>query len=88
AEIRIPRVFGFIIKYVSPVYLIGVFVLWVRQNLTAPASKNPLYAVATVPLVAGTVVVVGLFCAVLFVCVHRSLRRWERNEQARQEAAP
>ena len=33
AEIRIPTIFKTIIKYVSPVYLIGIFVLWVLFNV-------------------------------------------------------
>ena len=32
AEIRVPRLVKFIIKYVAPVYLIGVFALWVYRN--------------------------------------------------------
>lgn len=33
AEIRIPRFFKYILKYVSPVYLITIFVIWVNQKM-------------------------------------------------------
>ncbi len=33
AEIRIPRIFKPIIKYVSPLYLLGIFVLWILFNV-------------------------------------------------------
>jgi len=43
AHIRIPRVFYFIIKYVSPVYLLIVFFGWVFQNLPVRVWGVPLY---------------------------------------------
>lgn len=33
SELRIPRAFGFVIKYISPVYLLVIFVLWAWQSM-------------------------------------------------------
>ncbi len=33
AEIRIPRIFWFVVKYISPVYLLAIFAVWVWQKL-------------------------------------------------------
>jgi SNF family Na+-dependent transporter len=33
AALRIPRIFAFIIKYVSPVYLLAIFAAWAWQNM-------------------------------------------------------
>lgn len=33
ADIRVPRIFPFIIKYVSPVYLLAIFTLWAWQKM-------------------------------------------------------
>ncbi len=33
AHIRIPRFFGFIMKYVTPVFLLAIFGIWITQNL-------------------------------------------------------
>jgi neurotransmitter:Na+ symporter, NSS family len=48
AELRIPRVFPFVIKYVSPVYLLIVFIFWAYDNLPgrleqARGGGVPLY---------------------------------------------
>ncbi len=39
AEMKLPRVFNFVIKYVSPLYLIGVFTLWCTYNLPAYVTQ-------------------------------------------------
>lgn len=33
AEFKLPRIFSFVIKYISPVYLLIIFVLWSANNL-------------------------------------------------------
>lgn len=43
SHIRIPRLFYFIIKYVSPVYLLIIFFGWVFQNLPVRVFGEPLY---------------------------------------------
>ncbi len=88
AEIRIPRVFGFIIKYVSPAYLLGVFALWVYQQITAEAEKNAFRAIFEKPVVASSVVFILVMVLLIGLSVHFSLRRWERAERLKDEASP
>lgn len=83
AEIRVPRVFGFIIKYISPVYLLGVFALWIYKQLADPASS--FWAISSDRVVQLSVAFILAMCAILLAMVHVSLRRWERREQAEQE---
>ena len=33
ANMRIPRIFGPIMKYVTPVFLLGIFFFWVSENI-------------------------------------------------------
>jgi len=80
AEIRIPRLVGFVIKYVSPVYLLGVFALWLYQQITA-TEDNFFLAAARSPAARGTVAFILAMCLTLLALVHLSLRRWERAER-------
>ncbi|MCK6457824.1 MAG: sodium-dependent transporter [Phycisphaerae bacterium] len=43
AHIRIPRVFYFVIKYVTPTYLIVIFVGWCTQAMPVRVFGEPLY---------------------------------------------
>jgi SNF family Na+-dependent transporter len=80
AAIRLPRLLPFVLKYVSPVYLLTVFGLWSWKNLperwqaiTAVPREGPPVALLSVLLI---VTVSGLLVAV----VHRANRVWDREE--------
>jgi SNF family Na+-dependent transporter len=80
AAIRVPALVGFILKYVSPLYLILVFVLWLKQQVKAKEG-NYFLAVAE-NRVAQFSVIFLLIVAVLFtLLVARSVRRWKQREQ-------
>jgi len=87
AGIRIPRFCGFLLKYVSPVYLIGVFALWFHQQVTA-IQDNKLLAILNSRVVALAVIFIAATSLLLGALVHLSVRRWERAERARKETAP
>ncbi len=75
AELKIPRVWKFMIKYVSPLYLLIIFIAWCWQSL--PAQIDILKE-KTVPRVAVLfVVAVGVFLTIL---VHLASRRWNARE--------
>ncbi len=82
AEIRIPRAVGFILKYVSPVYLIAVFVMWFWQNAGDYVKNFQESLVARLSI--GLVLVVGLFFVIL---INQAVRRWEKREKAEGGAA-
>ena len=63
AEMKLPRVFNFVIKYVSPLYLIGVFVLWCTYNL--PAYVTQLQQGGVRLLTIGVIVTTLVFLLIL-----------------------
>lgn len=78
ALLRIPRWFPFVIRYISPLYLLGIFILWAQQNvhdyirsLLDPSNHVVRYAVLFILL---------NFALFLFL-IHRAVRRWSAASQ-------
>ena len=89
AEIRIPRAVMYLIKYVSPVYLIVRLVLWFYQQalVTEQGKTNKVQALFTdgrVQMAVGFILLVGLLFMML---VNRSVARWKRIEQQQTEVS-
>ncbi|MCH7599290.1 MAG: sodium-dependent transporter [Myxococcales bacterium] len=77
AQLQLPKIFGFVIKYVSPVYLLTIFVFWCRDNL--PDYIENLKK-GGVPLMA-----VGIIVAVFIlflVLVRIAGKRWDQQDSA------
>lgn len=77
ADIRVPRLFTFVIKYISPVYLIIVFVAWAWQDMGAR-----LEAFGKDPAVRWSMFfLLGVF--VLFLWwIRLAVKRWKAQEVA------
>jgi SNF family Na+-dependent transporter len=71
AQVRIPRVFGFVMKYVSPAYLVVVFAGFCWQSL--PAYVRGL---ATADVARWTMGVIGVFLALLLFLLRMGEQRW------------
>lgn len=96
AEIRIPRVVMFIIKYISPVYLVGIFVAWTYQAAVKPPGEGKPSRLEQVlyfreypegwkvPMALGFVAMVILLFMLL---VAVATGRWKRIEQSETEVA-
>jgi hypothetical protein len=72
AEMRIPKVFRFIIKYVSPVYLLTIFVLWCSEKLpgyiaTLSEGGVPLFSV----------LIIGCLIVFFSLLIHLASARWD-----------
>ena len=85
SSIRVPRFVGYMLKYVSPTYLIVIFVVWVRQQYT---SQEDNYFLAlrhnhVAQLTVGFIVLVGLLFLML---IHESVRQWQKADQEHREA--
>jgi len=80
AEMRVPRIFRFIIKYVTPAYLFAVFGAWVFQN--APARIGE---VVTNPVVRTTVLGMIGFWGLLLLLVVAADRNWKREGRHAKE---
>ncbi len=83
AEIRIPNFVKYILKYVSPVYLIVIFVAWCYMELFKSGERlQQIRDSLIVQLSIGFIVIVGLLFALL---VAQSVKRWERLEREAEE---
>jgi len=81
ADIRLPRIYRFIIRYVTPVFLLCILVFWGFQE-----AKN-VFLMKTVPpenvpYVVGTRVVLLLMLAALVWLVSRAWKRRESRKYA------
>jgi neurotransmitter:Na+ symporter, NSS family len=91
AEIRIPGVVKFVIKYVSPVYLLAIFGFWAYAQFLGPSEPGkptPLERIKTEPVVQlsiGFIIVVAVLFALL---IAQSVKRWRAAERGRVEVIP
>lgn len=79
AEIVVPRAIMFIIKYISPLFLLAVFIMWGYQQVTA-TTGNYLSALRTSTVArmsVGFIILVGLFFGFI---IAQSVRRWRKAE--------
>jgi neurotransmitter:Na+ symporter, NSS family len=74
ADLRIPRVFGFIIRYVCPIYLILILGAFAYHNFPEEAR-----AVAQTPAALLTVCFIVMVFVFLVILVRLASRRWERE---------
>jgi NSS family neurotransmitter:Na+ symporter len=82
ASMKLPKVFGFVIKYVSPVYLLTIFVLWCNQNLPGyieNLSKGGV-PLATVGIILGVLIL-------FLVLVHIAGRNWDARDQTSEASS-
>lgn len=81
AEIKVPKVFMYIIKYVSPVYLLAVFGVWLYQTAGTYVRKigsDPVVAISV-----GFLVLVFVFFLMLTA---QSVRRWNQVDASGKES--
>jgi SNF family Na+-dependent transporter len=89
AHIRIPGFYRFIMKYVSPVFLLVVFGAFSVQNL-----PDWIRDVAAEPLQQGALLLVGAVIVLLVVCTRIGEKRWRAagldvdGRQTQSEGAP
>jgi len=92
AEIRVPSIYKFIIKYVSPVYLLTIFGFWFHQQfIAAPTDPKALTQLQKIQQSGVVQVSLGFIAvvAILFVLlIDQSVRRWNKAERAGKEAVP
>ncbi|MEZ4421790.1 MAG: sodium-dependent transporter [Gemmatimonadota bacterium] len=71
AQIQIPTVFRFIMKWVAPIYLLVVLIAFCISNLPASIAQ-----IAQQPLAQGALALLAVVTAILFVCVRIGEKRW------------
>jgi len=86
AEIRIPYFVMYIIKYVSPIYLIAISVAWFYQQFTAEKG-NYFQDLADNKVAQLTVSFIGLVLIFFLLLINRSVRNWDARERMGKESA-
>ncbi len=71
AQMKIPRIFRFIMKYVSPLYLIVVFVMFCIQNL-----PDYLKALDSNPVAKKSLIFIGFVIVLLVAMTAAGAKRW------------
>lgn len=85
SRMRIPRIFGFIIKYVCPTYLIAIFGLFIYHNIVKGYNQPGSYVYAALnsyvtQITLGFIVTLMIFFGLL---IHLAGRRWDAEEASR-----
>ncbi|MBR4975828.1 MAG: hypothetical protein IKY61_02150, partial [Thermoguttaceae bacterium] len=80
AKARVPRSFGWVIKYLTTPYLALVFAFWCFKNGSAR-----LAGVAENPVELKVVLFLAATCAVLLALTIRASKRWRVEEEAAQD---
>jgi SNF family Na+-dependent transporter len=83
AEIRIPKIVMYIIKYVAPVYLLVVFALWLYQTAGDYVRK-----IGQEPVVAMSVGFLILILVFFVMLTAQSVRRWQTTHPLEKETKP
>ena len=80
AHIHIPNHVMFIIKYLSPIYLLGIFGFWIYSDIIL---DNELIQNITDKYAAQVVIgVIILTAAFILLIISEAVRRWHRKEQS------
>jgi SNF family Na+-dependent transporter len=80
AEIKTPKFFMYVIKYISPVYLLVIFGMWLYQtagDYVSKIGKNPVVAMSV-----GFILLVLVFFVMLTA---QSVRRWKKTHPIEKE---
>ena len=83
AEIRIPKVLPFILKYVTPTFLLIVFGCWLTKEIFS--NGKYMQALQTNPVVQCTIGFILVVFAFFSILVHLSTKRWKKIEEQNSE---
>ena len=77
ADMRLPRLFTFVIRYISPVYLLVVFVAWAVQDM-----GNRIAAFTADPAVRWSMLFLVAVLALFLWWIRLAVKRWHAEEAA------
>lgn len=78
ALLPIPQVYDFIIRYISPIYLITVFAIWIHQK-----GADSLTAIRSHPSVRITLLFIVAVILLFLLLIGRAVRVWNAKERSR-----
>jgi len=76
ADLQIPRIYRYIIKYVSPTLLVTIFVMFLYENVDAYVDK-----VLASPQARVTAIFIGMLVCLFTLLVRRAGVRWDTEER-------
>lgn len=79
AHLRIPRFVQYLLKYVTPLYLLVIFALFCRYNLPAYADS-----IWNSPAALGSLIFIGVVLSFLMLLVHIAGQRWKQEGRLAQ----
>ena len=86
AEMKIPKALPFVLKYITPLFLIIIFGWWMKDQLFRTGLiLKPLQTDPTVQLTVGFILITTFFFSML---VHIAVKRWRKIEANLQEELP
>lgn len=92
AEIRIPRIVKFIIKYVSPVYLLTIFGFWIHSEFIKqpedPEKLTRLAQIREIPVVQYSIAFIIGVVILFLLLIAQSVKRWRAAELQQTEVSP
>lgn len=88
AEIRIPGPVKYVIKYVSPLYLLVIFAFWVHKEFFDPEHAVRLKQFQESHIVQGSVAFIVVVMILFLLLIAQSVKRWREEEQRQQEVSP
>jgi SNF family Na+-dependent transporter len=74
AHIRVPRLVQWVLKFVTPMYLLAIFVMFCWNNVPGYAKD-----IVDNPVVLSSLLFIGTVLVFLLLLVHIAGRRWERE---------
>ncbi len=77
ALLPVPKMFDFVIRYISPVYLLSVFSLWIHQK-----GAESLAAIQERPSVRISLLFIGAVIFLFLLLIARAVRVWRAKERS------
>ncbi|NUQ63909.1 MAG: sodium-dependent transporter [Pirellulales bacterium] len=88
AEIRVPSFVKYIIKYVSPLYLLVIFGFWCYREFFDPEKAVRLRQIRENLIVQLSVGLIVIVTILFFLLIAQSVKRWRAAELRQQEKTP
>jgi len=83
SSLRVPRIVGVMLKYVAPVYMIGILVFWLHEQ-----SGSYIESLGSNRVAQFTIAFIGIVAIFFALLINQSVKRWRLDERAEGEICP
>ncbi len=88
AQMPIPRWLKPMLTYVTPTFLLVIFISWIWTQATSDHSSKYFDALRSNPVVQGTIAFMILVALFFLLLIHEAIQRWKRQDAVHQGAQP